>query len=312
MWAQKDGSYYVVPGAWSTINKTAMLVADKSITPAFIRSLCVQNLKSDPTLKFVEAKVSTRRALTYTHDIWYTDNNDTDSKINRVVAFGDSLSDNGNIYSYSLKTLPKNGYWQGRFTNGYTWVELLAQKLELPLINNAEGGAGSQFTNALMNIVPPANFDEISSPLVGDYFFIPSIERQVDNYLEFANFYSNDNEQGQILFTMLIGGNDYLNNWHDPNMVTDSIRLSLERLIAIGGRHFLIPKFPDISYTPRVQQQGAKAIADIRRKTVLHNAILEAQTKVIIDEYQAKGITITVIMPNIDLEDVVKNQKNTI
>ena len=309
LWAQKDGAYYVVPGVWSSIKKTAMLVADKSITPPFIRSLCIQNLKKDPSLKFVEAKVSTRRALAYTHDIWYTDKNDTESKINRIVAFGDSLSDNGNIFSYSLKTLPKDGYWQGRFTNGYTWVEFLAQKLELPLINNAEGGAGSQFTKTLMNIIPPADLDELSPPLEGDYFFIPSIERQVDNYLEFANYYSNDNEQRQILFTLLIGGNDYLNDWHNPHMVTDSIRRSLEKLIAVGGRHFVIPKFPDISYTPRVQKQGAQAIAAMKRNTVLHNALLEAQTKVIIDEYKAKGISITVVMPNIDLEDFVKNQK---
>jgi len=58
-----------------------------------------------------------------------------------VVAFGDSLSDTGNI---------------ARFTDGNLWVELLADHLAVPLIDHAYGGATTGYDN-------PA----ISSPITG-------------------------------------------------------------------------------------------------------------------------------------------------
>ena len=42
---------------------------------------------------------------------------------NRIVTFGDSLSDNGNLFS--VTGTPPAPYFQGRFSNGQTWVELL-------------------------------------------------------------------------------------------------------------------------------------------------------------------------------------------
>lgn len=42
----------------------------------------------------------------------------------RYVAFGDSLSDNGNLFAASGQ--PPAPYFNGRFSNGRTWVELLA------------------------------------------------------------------------------------------------------------------------------------------------------------------------------------------
>lgn len=44
----------------------------------------------------------------------------------RAVVFGDSLSDNGNLYNATAHTNPPSPpYFQGRFSNGPVWVELL-------------------------------------------------------------------------------------------------------------------------------------------------------------------------------------------
>src|SRR4051812_23986271 len=41
-------------------------------------------------------------------------------------SFGDSLSDNGNLYALTSRTQPASPpYYQGRFSNGPTFVELL-------------------------------------------------------------------------------------------------------------------------------------------------------------------------------------------
>lgn len=44
----------------------------------------------------------------------------------RYVAFGDSLSDNGNLFAATAGAQPPAPYFNGRFSNGRTWVELLS------------------------------------------------------------------------------------------------------------------------------------------------------------------------------------------
>jgi hypothetical protein len=47
----------------------------------------------------------------------------------RIVAFGDSLSDNGNLaHNYPIPGSPPllPGYYNGRFSTGPTWIELLS------------------------------------------------------------------------------------------------------------------------------------------------------------------------------------------
>ena len=44
---------------------------------------------------------------------------------NRVIAFGDSLSDNGNLYKNTGQP-PSPPYYNGRLSNGPTWIELLS------------------------------------------------------------------------------------------------------------------------------------------------------------------------------------------
>ena len=44
----------------------------------------------------------------------------------RIITFGDSLSDNGNLYAATGGAQPLSPpYFQGRFSNGPVWVELL-------------------------------------------------------------------------------------------------------------------------------------------------------------------------------------------
>lgn len=75
---------------------------------------------------------------------------------NRLVVFGDSLSDNGNLYFATGNTQPPSPpYFQGRFSNGPVFTELLgfnalrgavAASPESGSINYAYGGARTDFT----------------------------------------------------------------------------------------------------------------------------------------------------------------------
>ena len=48
----------------------------------------------------------------------------------RIVLFGDSLSDVGNVNNQTFGISPGSGYWNGRFSNGPVWVENFATDKE--------------------------------------------------------------------------------------------------------------------------------------------------------------------------------------
>jgi outer membrane autotransporter protein len=64
-------------------------------------------------------------------------------KIQRIVAFGDSYADDGNLFE--LLGIPRPAvYANGRFSNGTNFIDTMAQLLAVPVDNFAIGGA---FTN---------------------------------------------------------------------------------------------------------------------------------------------------------------------
>ena len=72
----------------------------------------------------------------------------TATPLNKIVVFGDSLSDNGNLYEYMKHKLPISPpYFEGRFTNGPVWIENIAtfyypDDAEAHLLDYAFGGSG--------------------------------------------------------------------------------------------------------------------------------------------------------------------------
>lgn len=56
-----------------------------------------------------------------------------DPSFSGIFAFGDSLSDVGNVYTATLHFIPVPPFVDGHFSNGPIWVEDLAQQLGLPV-----------------------------------------------------------------------------------------------------------------------------------------------------------------------------------
>ena len=70
------------------------------------------------------------------------------SSFSSVIVYGDSLSDNGNLYALSGDTYPPSPpYYDGRFSNGPVAVEQLAADLGVPLYDFAVAGATSGVGN---------------------------------------------------------------------------------------------------------------------------------------------------------------------
>ena len=77
---------------------------------------------------------------------------------NRLVVFGDSLSDNGNLYAVTFGTQPLSPpYYQGRFSNGPVFTELLG-------FNAGRYTAGAPVTGSVNYAFGGARTDSAASP----------------------------------------------------------------------------------------------------------------------------------------------------
>lgn len=183
--------------------------------------------------------------------------------IQKLVFFGDSLTDNGNLYSLTLHIVPKSPpYFQGRFSNGPTWAEGVSKNYSA-FRNYAVGGATAMFHMPSTRFVAPT-----------------LLELEVNAYLIESLFA----DKSKSLFTIWIGGNDYL---FDPKedvdtettQVVDKISLAIKTLNYYGAKNFLIMNLPDLARIPRLENNQARSL--IHELTIAHNKKLEAAVQAI-------------------------------
>lgn len=159
-----------------------------------------------------------------------------------VVAFGDSLTDNGRLLALSGGQIPQNPYFNGRFSNGPAAIEYLAQGLNVPLVDFAVGGAST----GLFNNEAPAPF--LNTGMLS----------QVNGFLAAGKVDAN------ALYFLWGGPNDFRallsNPALDPNAVAGSVVQNLTgavtTLYSHGARSFLLPLLPDLGATPEAASYG--------------------------------------------------------
>lgn len=188
--------------------------------------------------------------------------------ITSVVVYGDSLSDNGNLYAASGGTQPPSPpYYAGRRSNGPVAVEYLAQALGVPLHDFAWSGAttgignygdgGTTTSFGAMNL--PGMLTEFSSTSA----LVPG----------FAG----------ALFVVWGGPNDVLAPSPLDTTPQQRIARSVSDLITIvvgleglGATNILVPGMPDLGLTPYGQSLGAVTAAQLSAYTDAFNAALVA------------------------------------
>jgi thermolabile hemolysin len=140
-----------------------------------------------------------------------------------IVIFGDSLSDNGNLVFIENQPEPDPElYYQGRFSNGPVWVEYLAdtRHLNTSLTDRAIGGAQS-----------------------GGFI---GLNVQIPVYVTTADSPPTPN----TLFSIWIGGNDFLNGNGDYQAAVANINEAMEELVQFGAKHLLVLNLPDLGAIP--------------------------------------------------------------
>lgn len=155
------------------------------------------------------------------------------SQYTHVVVFGDSLSDNGNLYALDETQVPAARYYQGRFSNGPVWVEYLADSdlLDATLVNNAYGGAAT----------------DGASP--------PGIKQQVSAYVAAAT------AQPDALYIIWAGANDFLGGSSEFETSAANIGDALDELATFGANHIMVVNLPDLGAVPRNAGTNQAALA---------------------------------------------------
>lgn len=182
--------------------------------------------------------------------------NAANAAFSQVVSFGDSLSDTGNILTFSGGTFPVAPNLPGRFSNGTTWNENLAVDLGLsaPAASNV-GGTNYAWGGARVTVGTGAGN-------------VPSMQEQIGGYLLGTGGAADPN----ALYTFLIGGNDI--NAFDggagvggvygtAELVADATAAAglVDQLLAAGAQNILVLNVPDLGGAPIADGNEAGATA---------------------------------------------------
>lgn len=191
--------------------------------------------------------------------------------IDKIIAFGDSLTDNGNLYALTKKAnqtsplipiIPNEPYYNGRFSNGPVWVEEVAKNLNVPLIDYAYGGSWAESFRDSYQVIP---FDLNSQ--VNFYLLSTAPDFDIDKHL----------------FVIWAGANDYSQGRTDMEYATTntvaSIKNQIDLLLFDGARNIVIFNIPDLSITPAVAARGPDVGAMISTISQLHNSKMAAMVE---------------------------------
>ena len=158
----------------------------------------------------------------------------------KFIVFGDSLSDMGNAYN-SIARLPQSPpYWNGRFSDGPVWAELVSQQIGLTISHGrgSESGTNRAYGGARSG---------------GGYtsFVIPNTGTQVNEYTN--NYWLQQTD----LAVIWIGGNDFLGGGQEnPQVVVNNIADHVTVLNQNGGKQFLILDMPSLERTPNYADES--------------------------------------------------------
>lgn len=244
---------FQLDGYWADLSAslTSNLFYTKQ-APDELRQACERTLANhgvtEPPIQWNAAASN----LSYNHQVWHEGRLSPDAPVERIVAFGDSLSDTGNVYNDLQWRFPTaNSWFLGRFSNGPVWTEYFARMAGKPLNTWAIGGSETQDSNV----------------------FINGLDKQIASFRKYTSL-ARGYDPSRTVFTVLIGANDLMND-RRPDMKTvtdasDRVESGLRALAELGADKIVVVNLPDISRTPAFRRNTREADS-IRAKVSLYN-----------------------------------------
>lgn len=248
-WAtQKNGQWYRVPGYWRADGLLAWSNMFYSDTPqGELHSTCADTLARKGIGGEPIMVSGADSALSFNYTIW-TQQDPVDSReTERIIVFGDSLSDMQNLYNATLWKVPQSDSWfLGRFSNGPVWPEYLGRTMQLtPYVWAVAGAAADQF------------------------LVIPGFSQQVDSWHEYMREARNY-DPAKSLFYVMVGANDLVVYGRSPDQSLMAVEQGLRKLLAAGARKIVVSNLPDVTRAPtfRTRNDGEAVARNLRAYNV--------------------------------------------
>jgi phospholipase/lecithinase/hemolysin len=189
-----------------------------------------------------------------------------------LYAFGDSLSDAGNLYLGTGSAEPAPPYVNGAFSNGSIWVQDLSSRLGLgPLTPSTVGGTDYAFGGAT------TGYPATVSPTVP----VPTLATQVGLFLSAVPV-----APSSALYSVWIGSNDVLNivangvsgptALQQAQGAAQTEAAAIAALASAGAKDFLVPLVGDLGKAPALSNLGELASPAGTALALAYDAALEA------------------------------------
>jgi phospholipase/lecithinase/hemolysin len=232
-----------------------------------------------------------------------------DPTFSRIILFGDSLSDTGNMRAEVNKSTgglvdyPSGtfNYSDGRFTNSSdtdpgsatyvgVWQEQLARTfLDLPApIASADGGFNYAFGGARTT---DGTHEEVAvhSDVFGDITItVTDMGKQIDDY------FGKNTIDLNALYIVWGGGNDLRTDDSEDNAIATAARITalVGRLATAGAQFIMIPNLPPVGNIPRYAQNPARIVA-LNFASIVFREELEADLTALQEDLAGQGLTPT-------------------
>ncbi|KAJ2617079.1 hypothetical protein EV177_000728 [Coemansia sp. RSA 1804] len=167
----------------------------------------------------------------------------------RLLVFGESLVDPGNLYTFIAHLFPSAPYYQGRWSNGPTFVEYLADLQCRAMENYAFAGATT-------------NNGNVTALPVKSIVQMPSTDQQVKLFNLYHVFTVSGGAYKDDVAVFTAGANEIfrsveaityeeISQDYLPNMISENLRNQMQSLKEQGVTRFLLFSLPPIEDSPR-------------------------------------------------------------
>ncbi len=178
------------------------------------------------------------------------------SRVERIVIFGDSLSDTGRLHARTKFFYPPEVYWHSRASNGPIWIDYVANAAGWKVSHHAVAGATAGSESWLKSLV------------------IPPVSDQVEDYLDDES----NRDHRRDLAVIWIGPNNYFSEpeANEVNGVMQEIEAAVAVLHQAGFGMIALGTMPELGGLPVHQRPSAQAEDKaLRVWTAAHNKALK-------------------------------------
>ena len=180
--------------------------------------------------------------------------------IDAIDAFGDSLSDVGNIFNLTGGAEPAAPYVSGQFSNGNIWAQDLALDLGLASLTPSRlGGTDYAYGSA------QSGTTLYNTASLGDIIDLDGPSGQIAQFAA-----AHPTADSNALYTIWIGANDLAaipagaspaDVATDIGAIVENIDAAINTLAGLGAKNFVVATVPDLGLTPDALTAGTSAAA---------------------------------------------------